>query len=725
MAAKPPIGFTVDREARTVTAEIRYDRQYGSNVPTNGLIAPEDTLSVGTYKQMMRDETIRQNHEFIAFSVLSRIGEYHHDDKRVKEFVLKNFEDMRGSIYDAFREQLQGIPYGYSIGEPVYRLDGRATMLTKVDYYDPEGIEFRVITKKEAEEGLGLSGDLHPEFGIKQQGNGSTNYIPPAKALVYVPDKRWGNWYGNPTLRGAYKWWSFTENVPKWYAISLERYSIPILKATVSKELYDQTITVGGVTYGPSEERTILELAVKILDDIYGGRSVAVPVGMEIDQITSNAQISADFRGAIDFANKNKNRAQLVPDLLASQGQGTGTYAMANAHQDFYFQLIDWRVTQVTELMLDGPVRFLIETNFGQLGDWGVFQRRKPGQKQVEVEASVVEMLTDKGYLDPAVHGELVRQRLEFEEATAKPDSKPEPVLPRARQEEPEDEDTDEDERETPKLADDDAGDDLPEEVKPLLKLHKTLEEKAVADFMTITRKQAEALVRLAARINPGDIPDLQMPNAREFRRAWVDHLLEVYRAFRRQGIASLPAKERPPVTEVARPLAETLKRKGYVIADGISDDLKQMAKETLLRGFEQGKSTAEMVFDLQQGFKPYTDRPDVQEAGFQQASRLTERVRTAFTDVANDARLDVSKEASNVVAYRYRTIDDNRRSRICAGLSGMVVAVDDPIVKTIKPPNHHNCRSMLTYVLRGEEFELTPRDQVLRAAARIPDAFR
>ena len=57
----------------------------------------------------------------------------------------------------------------------------------------------------------------------------------------------------------------------------------------------------------------------------------------------------------------------------------------------------------------------------------------------------------------------------------------------------------------------------------------------------------------------------------------------------------------------------------------------------------------------------------------------------------------------SFIEAFQYNAIIDNNTTEFCAQHDGQVILKSDPQFESINPPNHFNCRSMLSPIMVDE----------------------
>ena len=110
----------------------------------------------------------------------------------------------------------------------------------------------------------------------------------------------------------------------------------------------------------------------------------------------------------------------------------------------------------------------------------------------------------------------------------------------------------------------------------------------------------------------------------------------------------------------------------------------------TIIQGYEDSLGPSAVARNLRRGVAGTTRRG---------AEGI---VRTAYTHVANVARLEFYNSLGQRIRLRYNAVLDERTSDICSNLDGLEWWNDDPELR--EPPQHFRCRSDLIPVLQGDE---------------------
>ena len=111
---------------------------------------------------------------------------------------------------------------------------------------------------------------------------------------------------------------------------------------------------------------------------------------------------------------------------------------------------------------------------------------------------------------------------------------------------------------------------------------------------------------------------------------------------------------------------------------------------ETIIQGYENGLGPSATARNLRRRVGGVTRRS---------AEGI---VRTAYTHVANVARIQFYDSIGQRVRKRYNAVLDERTTDICGNLDGLEWWSDDPALR--EPPQHFRCRSTTITILQGDE---------------------
>ena len=299
------------------------------------------------YKQMLEDdESIGTGLEYLAGRVVSKIGEFSHDNPRVKELVDHSIESVRGTMTEIRKDILRNsFAFGFGVAEFTIKDEGGLWVLSSMPVYDPSTISFKMAKFPDNSYGIGRV--------MQKSGMGQDIEIPSGKCLI----KTHGNGnspYGHSLLRRCYRWWAFKRAVPKLWAVALERYGMPLLHGTADSE-----------GTGKKLEEALANINSKayvVTNDKCNVQTVGAPGG----------DISSGYMAADELCDKKIYRALFLPSLLGS-GENGGSYSLGQVHLELFNATAVSLAEEYIDCELEQLWRPLIEWNFGPQESYGEF----------------------------------------------------------------------------------------------------------------------------------------------------------------------------------------------------------------------------------------------------------------------------------------------------------------------------------------------------------------
>ncbi|HIQ48574.1 MAG TPA: hypothetical protein EYH58_02920, partial [Aquifex aeolicus] len=138
--------------------------------------------------------------------------------------------------------------------------------------------------------------------------------------------------------------------------------------------------------------------------------------------------------------------------------------------------------------------------------------------------------------------------------------------------------------------------------------------------------------------------------------------------------------------------LSQELKFRAFTIARVFSLDVINKIKERYVRALEKG----ETISDIMQFLDETLEKIGISEKN---PYWLEVHARNNFLSAYNAGRWAQIAKAKTVKYLVYNAILDERTTKLCKSLDGVVRPKDDPFWDRFMPPNHHNCRSLATVV--------------------------
>ncbi|MCI0407557.1 MAG: DUF935 family protein [Acidobacteria bacterium] len=343
-------GVDVTKDRRDLFAELSWNR-HRSGFVTERLYNPDDLVGargLRIYAQMQADDQVKAALTLKKQAVLSTGWDLEPasdapEDAEVAEFCQAAFDQMEGTLDDDLYEVMSALAYGYSVSELVYRPMDRGDFAGKI------GLK---AIKTRMPHDFYFNVDRHDNLlpdGIEQFGR----RLPADKFVVYSYGKEFDNWYGTSDLRAAYRPWWHKDNILKYQAIFLERYSIPFAEGIVQP----------GATV---DDAAIQDLRT-VLENLQASTSLVHPNDITLAfPAVASAQGAQIFVAAIRESDLQIARAILLPNLLGVSAQGdTGSFSQARKHFDVFILIVEKIQRELSEhVMGEQIIRRLVDLNY-------------------------------------------------------------------------------------------------------------------------------------------------------------------------------------------------------------------------------------------------------------------------------------------------------------------------------------------------------------------------
>jgi len=182
-----------------------------------------DEIDFDEYKKMTDYDTqVIAGLDLLTMGVLMKPWKINHPDEEIVKTTTAALNDMiNPTFYDAMKAMLSAIPFGFSITEVVFDdyKGGKYWMprtQNGLKTFDPEQIKF-------------YSDPFGNLLKVGQVLGSGNIELPLDRSIIWSHEKKWGNWYGTPMLKGLYKHWFIKNAMLKFANIAYERFGSPIL----------------------------------------------------------------------------------------------------------------------------------------------------------------------------------------------------------------------------------------------------------------------------------------------------------------------------------------------------------------------------------------------------------------------------------------------------------------------------------------------------------------
>jgi phage gp29-like protein len=285
-------------------------------------------------------------------------------------YALSNILDTRTDEPQDFRsvlfETLSACWTGFQVTEKEWRV------LDEGPYKGLLG--FRRFSAKPCQQiGFELDPDSLAVLAIKPYtiGGGYGPPVAPQKVIRYTYNPVKGLPYGQGDGRSCYKHSIRLDATMKWWAVALEIWGIPFIKAKY-----------------PSGNKKALADALEVLKLIRQGAPAIFPSDVEADVVAGNAGGVLDvFRTTADWDTQQIARAVLGSTLTSGEGKRSGSLALGKVHESTQDYGLMHVKEDVEAVVTSTVIRRFVRYNFGaaaldlcprlSLGEWDESDRVK------------------------------------------------------------------------------------------------------------------------------------------------------------------------------------------------------------------------------------------------------------------------------------------------------------------------------------------------------------
>ena len=408
--------------ARRVEIENFHDLENQRGTPIPALynqfyrfIQNPSSVSVETFKRMIdTDDTIGSGADFLTSCLAARLGRYQHPSKEISEWVNDALQNIEGGWVNVCKELLSASWAGFAVAEKVWANTATGFVPKKIVTLPPGTLLFETERTGDltsdgilqyqrnynpAQFGSGSS-YLFGFSGVSFNGQvgGSTfrpdmyaklgdlpfpirsanlyNYlsirIPKMKCIHYSFDAqgKFGNPYGRSLLRRAYKYYVLKDATLQMLGIALDRKGTPLTVVYVDPNttFIDPNKFQQGQSQRNKENGIRADLAVRdAFKNIHNDSVIILPGKKDqfvsVQEITHNSN-ATDFIAALDFYNKSIMRALLLPSLIFTNGDGTGSFALGQEHAKTFDKICDSILSGFEQTVLHQLIKEMIAYNF-------------------------------------------------------------------------------------------------------------------------------------------------------------------------------------------------------------------------------------------------------------------------------------------------------------------------------------------------------------------------
>lgn len=416
------------------------------------------TVSVDTMKRMIdTDETIGSGIDFVTTSLAARLGKYEHPSEEITQWVNEALSHIDGGWFNNVKEMLSACWASFFVGEKVWKNDpDLGFIVDRIVTLPPTSILFEVDQEGRIEPDgiLQYQRNVNP-FGMTQNFNffggvfaggfsigagvpfnelktdpfakmGDMPYpirnsnsflyltvrIPKEKCIHYAFNSqgKMGNPYGRSLLRRAFNAYVSKASTVQMMLRALDRKGTPLMigYAAPNTTVKDPTkvrsgVNAKGMDVGEDAGKSLANAFRNVHVDTF----IALPgkkgTVYEVDSIPMDPNTD-QFITAIKYFDSAMLRAMLIPSLIFSSGDGTGSYALGDAHSKTYDRICDGHLEGLKQVLREQLILQMLKYNFPESA-WkndgiGDFSKRELSPEEKEKEGEKIEKALELGVAD-------------------------------------------------------------------------------------------------------------------------------------------------------------------------------------------------------------------------------------------------------------------------------------------------------------------------------------
>jgi phage gp29-like protein len=302
------------------------------------------------------------------------------DDERdlaIASFVREVLDRIEGSFLDDLRHIGNAIRYGYSIAELVWE------PWETVRY--GERLALRAIKDKPPEQ-FQFSADRYGNLtGLCQHSTPQERQLLPLRKFVhYAFESEGENPYGHGLLSRCYWHDWFMREGWKFWAVYLERFGSPLVRATVPQ----------GTTQAQREE---LETVITSIQQRTG---IVIPEGFALDFVEATRSGVAGYQ---EFIGEQKEAIAIVVlgQTLTTFVGSHGSQALGTVHQTTKNEIVAADAESLATVVNEQIIRRIVEANFTGVDRYPVWVWEITDMHELEAFARIVVRLNKSGIRVP------------------------------------------------------------------------------------------------------------------------------------------------------------------------------------------------------------------------------------------------------------------------------------------------------------------------------------
>ena len=388
----------------------------------------------------LKEPIIKNGIEKLTLYICSKIGEYHHPNTMIEDFVNANIENR----IQLWIQEIAMSAYwsGFGFSETLWtKRKGpnnlRQIWIDDVVNYHPTQVEFRLNDYSRLTHGEKNSySQFHSGIWVpapsvlnkskkhSKSYTGGMIRIPKSKAYHLAFGGSSNNPWGVSQLNAVLDYHLFKEAFRDMMAIALDRYGTPLLYAVVPPQMTSEVIQEPD---GSQRNKTYREAVAEVLQSVKGNQGIVLEqmskeYPVSIGSLTTSNNYADAFTQAIDFCDHNMQVGMGIPNLIMrDERSGLGNGSSSESQVEMFNMLISHYFKLSTNAFINQVVRQLIAYNFDpstvkDISQPGYINEVPLRPTEIETLTKAIKEMTMLGFINPTDQEDYnhVRSMLKF-----------------------------------------------------------------------------------------------------------------------------------------------------------------------------------------------------------------------------------------------------------------------------------------------------------------------
>jgi SPP1 gp7 family putative phage head morphogenesis protein len=258
------------------------------------------------------------------------------------KWALRQLGNRTSCFEDKVESMMSGVFWGFSLEEKIWKRiaggknDGKV-ILTNLKHKPAKEFQFEI-----------------DEYGnvkfVKYRNSFAADNFLSYDKFVHTS---WGedadNPYGEPSGAKVAFWQWLKKNGSQFWAIFLEKFGMPTIAATVPNSAKTEDIQV----------------IDEFIQDFQSRTGVKLPEGFDIELLEATRSGTADYKGFVEFCNREISKEILGATLVADEGDKSGgSYAMGTVHSNTLADYTHFDAVKISAAITKQILRPLVDFNF-------------------------------------------------------------------------------------------------------------------------------------------------------------------------------------------------------------------------------------------------------------------------------------------------------------------------------------------------------------------------